>query len=184
MCIFLAHSLWCMHPTLDTATSDSLPLCSTCSPKHLIFWVLHCPHCKLLLGVTSPKFPLLSLRSLLHPFFNDRSNRCHSCICSCFLFLPASSNSEMFCLPYPVRASEPAGREQMDLQGWQLLLQPHACVAEGLSSFLAQQFICRKQSKWGGQSAAALLSIPGVSPFSFHEGTCWRLWWIHLWMVY
>lgn len=50
-----------MHRTLETTALDNLLLFSTCGPKRLIFWVLRCPHCKLLFDITSSKFPLLSL---------------------------------------------------------------------------------------------------------------------------
>lgn len=72
-------------------------------------WALHS---KFLLGVTSSKFPLLSLLDHFCIYSLMVEERCHSCICSCFLCLPASSNYATFCIICAVRTAELAGRQQ------------------------------------------------------------------------
>lgn len=56
--------------------------------------------------------PSITFRSLLHLFFDGRKERCHSCICLCFLCIPASSSCAIFCIPCAVRTAELAGREE------------------------------------------------------------------------
>lgn len=93
-----------MHPTLETIALDNLLLCSTGSPKHLIFLspVLQASAwCHL-----SEVPPSITFRSLSHLFFDGRKEKCHRCICSSFLCLPASLNYAMFCIP----CAELAGR--------------------------------------------------------------------------
>lgn len=116
--IFLAHSLGCGHPILDITAlrqpttllyvqSQALDLLSRALPS--------------LQPSTSGHLstvPLsVTLRSLLHPLFNVRKERCHSHICFC-LFFPASSSCSVFYSLCAIAAAQPAGRLEMEPQSW------------------------------------------------------------------